>query len=147
MTKLILIGYTFITSIFYTGLVAYFSTDGSDIPLGFIATILVAATALIAFGREKISDYENNKKIKEKNGEIESLKLALKHKHTMLQSVKAKVIHVVMNVNDKDNFYVTIREFATLLNENPAFNNVDVDDEVSSSSYLEILSMNAKAKV
>ena len=146
MTKLALIIYTFITSLLYTGLVAYFSTQGTGIALGYIATILIAATALIAFGREKISDYEVDKKLGEKDSQIRELKKSVKQKQAMLHSVKSKVIHVVINVNDKDELLVTMRDLATLLNENPVINNVDLDDGIDVSGYLDIVSVNAGAK-
>lgn len=146
MTKLALIIYTFVTSLLYTGLVAYFSTQGTGIALGYIATILIAVTALIAFGREKISDYEVGKRLGEKDSQIRELKKSVKQKQAMLHSVKSKVIHVVINVNDKDELLVTMRDLATLLNENPVINNVDLEDGIDVSGYLDIVSVNAGAK-
>ncbi len=146
MTKLYLIIYTLITSVAYTSLVAYFSASDTKLALGYIAAILIAATALIAFGREKIADIDHDKEIEEKNSEISRLNKDLKQKRVILHSVKSRVIHVAINVSDKDELLVTMRDLATMLNENPAINNIDLEDDVDSLEYLDMMKMNSRTK-
>ncbi|QNT38661.1 hypothetical protein ICJ54_13805 [Pseudomonas asiatica] len=146
MTKLYLILYTLVTSLLYTALVAYFSTASSSIALGYVAAILIAATAVIAFGREKIADIDHNKKINEKDEEIAKLNKEIKQKKAMLHSVKARVIHVVINVSDKDELLTTMRDLASMLNENPAINNIDLGDDVDAFEYLDLMRMSSRAK-
>ena len=126
-------------------MVAFFTTMISEIPLGFSGAILVATAALIAFGREKIADVDHNKKLAAKEQEICSLKVSVKQKLAMLHSVKSKVIHVAINVSDKDQFLITMREIATLLNDNLAINNVDLEDGFDGAGYLDILNVSAKS--
>ena len=146
MTKLLLILYTLITSLAYTALVAYFSTHTSDWSVSYIGAILIAGTALIAVGREKISEIDANKKIKEKTDEIEALKKLLKQKQAMLHSVKSNVIHNVINVSSADELLSTMKGLATLLNESLAINNIDLDDDLDTGGYLDILKINVKTQ-
>lgn len=146
MTKFWLILYTCITSLIYTGLVAYFAQHIADIPLGYVGAILIASAALIAFFREKLSEVDYDKKLAVKDAEICSLKASIKQKQAMLHSVKSKVIHVVINVGDKDEFLDTMREIASLLNENLAINNLEFDEEIDGSGYLDLLTMSAKVR-
>lgn len=139
--------YTCATSVAYTLIVAYFAKNTEAIPLGISATILIALTALIAFGRELLSDVDNAKKLAVKDAEICALKLSVKQKQAMLHSVKSKVIHEVINNSNKDEFFMTMREIATLLNVNLAINNVEFEDGVDGSGYLDVLAVNAKVKV
>ncbi|MBV7571749.1 hypothetical protein KW846_03455 [Pseudomonas sp. PDM32] len=146
MTKIILIVYTLVTSLAYTALVAYFSTQTSGWSISYIGAILIAATALIAVGREKISDVDTNKKLKEKTDEIDALKKQLKQKQAMLHSVKSNVIHNVINVSSADELLSTMKGLATLLNESPAINNIDFDSDLDAGGYLDILKIKVKTQ-
>lgn len=147
MTKLYLILYTLLTSLAYTALVAYFSTASPGIALGYVAAILIAATALIAFGREKIADIDHEQQLAGKDAEIAKLGKELNQKRAMLYSVKARVIHVAINVSDKDELVVTMRDLASMLNENPAMNNIDLGDDVDAQEYLNLMKMSSRANV
>lgn len=146
MTKILLIVYTLITSVAYTALVAYFSTQTSGWSISYIGAILIATTALIAVGREKISDIDTNKKIKEKTDEIDALKKLLKQKQAMLHSVKSNVIHNVINVSSADELLSTMKGLATFLNESLAINNIDLDGDLDGGGYLDILKINVKTQ-
>lgn len=147
MTKFWLILYTCVTSLVYTGLVAVFTKKIAEIPLAFSIPILIAVAALIAFGRERIADIDHEKKIEAKDNEISALKVSVKQKQAMLHSVKSKVIHVAINVSDKDEFLVTMREIASMLNENLAINNLEFEAGTDGSGYLDLLTMGARAKI
>lgn len=146
MTKFWLILYTCFTSLIYTGMVAGFTKKIAEIPLGFSGPILIAVAALIAFGREKLADRDHEKKIEAKNKEISALKLSVSQKQAMLHSVKSKVIHVAINISDKDEFLVTMREIASMLNENLAINNLEFETGADGSDYLDLLTMRARVK-
>ncbi|PBQ07683.1 hypothetical protein CCL07_09155 [Pseudomonas congelans] len=143
MTKLYLILYTCFTSLAYTFLVAYFTVESSHVPLGYSAAILIAVTGAIALGREKISNYDHIKALDSKDAEIEALKKSVKQKKAMLHSVRSRVVNVAINVNDKDDIVETIREIATILNESPVINNLDMEDGDDLTIYMNILKVNA----
>lgn len=147
MNKLILIIYTLITSALYTFLVAYFAHDANGLALGYIAIILIAATGLIALGRDKISSLDHVKENAGKDQIIQDLKKSLKQTQAMLHSVKARVINVAINISDKDEFLETMKEVATMLNESPIINNFDMNDGVDLTGYLDVLKANAHSKV
>lgn len=146
MTKILLIVYTLVTSVAYTSLVVYFSTQASGLSMSYIGAILLAATALVALGREKISGVDTNKKIKEKTDEIDDLKELLKQNQAMLHSVKPNVIHNVINVSGADEFLSTMKGLATFHNESLVINNIDLGSDLDGGEYLDILKVKVKAK-
>lgn len=139
MNKFWLILYTTLTSLAYTGLVSYFSTYGKQLNLGLTAIVLVGATALISLGRDKISEWENLKKIEAKDVEIKNLESELKKTKNLLHTVKSKVIGSVLGSSDDNKIVKEMRAFALVLNSNQAVNNLPMDDKAARASYEAII--------
>lgn len=141
--------YVFTTSIAYFYIITNANKwyEEKIIALPILCAIVVFLAFIISFFKDKISEVETTKKIKEKENALEKLTKKLQEKEAIIHHLKSTFVNNVLSAPEQspEEFLVIQRALAMKLNEDPVINNVAPDGEEDIPSYLGILKASYRA--